>query len=143
MSGIYKYLILNKLKLIIQFHQNDLTFDEIKKLKQSIIVDPNYDASFNYIIDLRLTNVKMSLNELQLYGNWVQETLSTNHKNLALLTSNPNQVSNALLFKLNDNFKSLYYEVFSTMEGALGHVNIDLSNLEYIENEIRKLKVLG
>jgi hypothetical protein len=29
------------------------------------------------------------------------------------------------------------------MEGALGHVNIDLSNLEYIENEIRKLKVLG
>jgi len=143
MSGIYKYLILNKLKLIIQFHQNDLAFDEIKQLKQSIIVDPNYDDSFNYIIDLRLTNVKMSFKELQLYGNWVQETLSTNHKNLALLTSNPNQVSNALLFKLNDNFKSLYYEDFSTMEGALGHVNIDLSNLEYIENEIRKLKVVG
>ena len=59
MSGIYKYLILNKLKLIIQFHQNDLTFDEIKKLKISIIVGPNYDASFNYIIDLRLTNLKM------------------------------------------------------------------------------------
>lgn len=143
MSGIYKYLILNKLKLIIQFHQNDLTFDEIKKLKQSIIVDSNYDASFNYMIDLRLTNVKMSLKELQLYGNWVQETLNTNHKNLALLTSNPNQVSNAILFKFNDNIKSLHYEVFSSMEGALGHVNIDLSNLKYIENEINKLKVLG
>lgn len=143
MSGIYKYLILNKLKLIIQFHQNDLTFDEIKKLKQSIIVDSNYGASFNYIIDLRLTNLKMSLNELQLYGNWVQETLSTNHKNLAILTSNPNQVSNALLFKLNDNLKSLHYEVYSSMEGALGHVNVDLSNLEHIENEINKLKLFG
>ena len=143
MSGIYKYLILNKLKLIIQFHQNDLTFDAIKKLKQSIIVDPNYDASFNYIIDLRLTNVKMSFKEIQLYGNWVQETLNTNHKNLALLTTNSIQVSNALLFKLNDNIKSLHYEVYSSMEGALGHVNVDLSNLEYIENEINKLKVLG
>lgn len=142
MSGIYKYLILTKLKLIIQFHQNDLTFDEIKKLKQTILIDPDYDTRFNYIIDLRLTHVKMSLNELQLYGNWVQETLSTNHKNLALLTSNPNQVSNALLFKLNDNLKSLHYEVYSSMAGALGHVNVDLSNLEYIENEISKLKVL-
>ncbi len=143
MSGIYKYLILNKLKLIIQFHQNDLTFNDIKKLKQSIIVDLNYDPSFNYIIDLRLTTVKMSLNELQLYGNWVQDTLNTNHKNLALLTSNPYQVSNALLFKLNDNIKSLHYDVYSTMEGALGHVNVDLSNLDYIENEISKMKVLN
>lgn len=140
MNGIYKYLILNELKVIIQFHQYDLSFEEIKNLKLSIIADPNYDSSFNYIIDLRLTNVKMSLIELQLYGDWVQEKLQTNNKNLALLTSNPIQVSNAMLFKLNDNFKNLAYEVFCTMEGALNHVNLDLSNLDFIENEINKLK---
>ena len=99
-----------------------------KKLKQSIIVDPNYDASFNYIIDLRLTNMKLSFKELQLYGNWVQETLNTNHKNLALLTTNPNQVSNALLFKLNEVF--VYVERLTKLKEVSIPINETL--LRYI-----------
>lgn len=141
MNGVYKYSIIKPLELIIQFHQNDLTFDGIKALKQSIIRDSDYNPKFNFIIDLRLANIKMSLLELKLYGDWVEETLNDSHKNMALLTDNPSQVSNAMLFKLNDNIKNLYYEVVSSMEGALSHVDVDISNLELVENEISKLKV--
>ncbi|MFH4964850.1 hypothetical protein V8G69_07580 [Gaetbulibacter sp. M235] len=141
MDGVYKYSIIKPLELIIQFHQNDLTFDGIKALKQSIIRDSNYNPKFNFIIDLRLANIKMSLLELKLYGDWVEETLNDSHKNMALFTDNPSQVSNAMLFKLNDNIKNLYYEVVSSMEGVLSHVDVDISNLELVENEISKLKV--
>tara|TARA_R110001592_G_scaffold76429_2_gene230667 strand:- start:974 stop:1405 length:432 start_codon:yes stop_codon:yes gene_type:complete len=140
MSGFYKYLIISNLNLIIQFHQNDLTFEGIKKLKQTIINDSKYNPEYNVIIDLRLADVKMTPNELQRYGNWVQDILNDTKKNMALLTSNPNQVTSATLYRLNDNFTNLNYEVFSTMEAALRHIDIDISNMQFIETEIDKLK---
>tara|TARA_R110002050_G_scaffold675_10_gene4761 strand:+ start:1168 stop:1599 length:432 start_codon:yes stop_codon:yes gene_type:complete len=141
MTGIYKYLIIKPLKLVVQFHQNDLTFNGIKKLKQSIIDDPEYNSSYNFIIDLRLANIKMDQNELHLYGDWVESILNDEKKHLSLLTLNSRQVISALLFKLNDNFKNLHYDVFSTMEGALTHVDVDISNMPFVESEIDKLKV--
>lgn len=141
MKSVYKYLIIKPLKLIIQFHQNDLTLEDIKALKQSIIDDPDYSASFNFIIDLRLADIKMTPDELQGYGNWVEEALNDEKKHMSLLTSNPQQVSSAFIFKLNDNFKNLSYEVFSTVEGALCHVDVDISNMQFVESEIDKLKV--
>tara|TARA_R110000868_G_scaffold720_4_gene5241 strand:+ start:4163 stop:4594 length:432 start_codon:yes stop_codon:yes gene_type:complete len=141
MTGIYKYLIIKPLKLVVQFHQNDLTFNGIKKLKQSIIDDPEYNSNYNFIIDLRLANIKMDQNELHLYGDWVESILNDEKKHLSLLTLNSRQVISALLFKLNDNFKNLHYDVFSTMEGALTHVDVDISNMPFVESEIDKLKV--
>ncbi len=141
MTGIYKYLIIKPLKLIVQFHQNDLTFNGIKKLKQSIIDDPEYNSSYNFIIDLRLAANKMNEKELQLYGDWVESVLNDEKKHMSLLTLNTRQVISALLFKLNDNFKNLNYDVFSTMEGALSHVDVDISNMQFVESEIDKLKI--
>lgn len=140
MSNCYKYLIFSSLKLIIQFHQNDLTFEGIKSLKKKIIADSKYRAEYNFIIDLRLADIKMTPNELQRYGNWVQDVLNDKHKSMALLTSNPNQVTSATLYRLNDSFTTLHYEVFSTMEAALRHIDIDISNMQFIETEIDKLK---
>ncbi len=140
MSSIYKYLIISNLNLIIQFHQNDLTFEGIKKLKQTIVNDSKYNPEYNFIIDLRLADIKMTPNELQRYGDWVQDTLSDAQKSMALLTSNTNQVTNATIYRLNANFTNLNYEVFSTMEAALRHVDINISNMQFIETEISKLK---
>lgn len=139
-NSICKYLIIKPLNLVLQFHQNNLTLEGLKKLKQSIIEDPEYDANFNFIVDLRLTDIKMTPDELLSYGNWVEKVLSDKRKQMALLTSNPHQVTHAMLFKLNDNFKNLSYDVFSTIEGALIHVDVDISNMQFIENEIDKLK---
>jgi hypothetical protein len=82
----------------------------------------------------------MTPNELQRYGDWVQDTLSNTQKNMSLLTSNTNQVTNATIYRLNANFTNLNYEVFSTMEAALRHVDIDISNMQFIETEISNLK---
>lgn len=139
-NSIYKYLIIKHLNLIIQFHQNDLTFEGLKKLKLSIIDDPDYDPNFNFIVDLRLSEIKMTPDELLGYGNWVEDVLNDKRKQMALLTSKPHQVTQAMLFKLNDNLKNLCYDVFCTTEGTLRHVDIDLSNIEFIEREIEKLK---
>ncbi|WP_166967193.1 hypothetical protein [Yeosuana marina] len=109
-------------------------------MKQTIINDSKYNPEYNVIIDLRLADVKMTPNELQRYGNWVQDILNDTKKNMALLTSNPNQVTSATLYRLNDNFTNLNYEVFSTMEAALRHIDIDISNMQFIETEIDKLK---
>ena len=138
---VYKYLIIKSLKLIVQFHQNNLSYEGLKKLKLSIINDPEYDPCFNFLLDLRLADTKMTPQELNNYGNWVEAVLYDKPKQMALLTSNPHQVSRAFIFKLNENFKNLSYEVFSTMEGALNHVGVDVSNAQFVENEIDKLKV--
>jgi hypothetical protein len=141
MKSIYKYSILKKEGLIIQFHQNELKLEGIKKLKLDIINDPDFDPDFVFLIDVKNAQIMMTTDELAQYGDFVSAKLKLKGaRRLAILTSNPNQVVKSIIYTHNSNLKPLVYEVFSTLNGALKWLDVDASNLKIIASEIEKLE---
>jgi hypothetical protein len=141
MKSIYKYSILKKEGLIIQFHQNELKLEGIKKLKLDIINDPDFDPDFVFLVDVKNAQIMMTTDELAQYGDFVSAKLKLKGaRRLAILTSNPNQVAKSIIYTHNSNLKPLVYEVFSTLNGALKWLDVDASNLKIIASEIEKLE---
>lgn len=142
MEGVYKYSILEDLKLIIQFYQNDITLSGMKKMKQSLLQDKCYNSDFRILTDLRLSNISTTIEEVEEYGKWIGEKLkSVRFNSNVILTSTPQQVSKAILFNLNKNLKDINYTIFSSLEGSLKHLDIDISNIGITENVIEKMIV--
>lgn len=142
MEGVYKYSILEDFKLIIQFYQNDITLSGMKKMKQSLLQDKCYNSDFRILTDLRLSNISTTIEEVEEYGKWIGEKLkSVRFNSNVILTSTPQQVSKAILFNLNKNLKDINYTIFSSLEGSLKHLDIDISNIGIIENVIEKMIV--
>ena len=140
MRDIYKYLILNDIGLIIQYHQNNLTYDGIKKLKLAIIKDKGFNPDFGFIVDCRKANIAMNIEELIEYGAWVAENLKLNGlKRIVLLTRTPAQVAKSTIYALNEKIAPLNYQVFSTMEASLEWLHIDPAFTDRVEMEIRNL----
>lgn len=140
MKDIYKYKILKDIGLIIQFHQNSITLDEMKQLKRDIINDEDFNPSFGFIVDIRKSKVNLSIEELLGYGDWIKENLKlTGLMRLVLLTSTPDHVAKTTLFSLNENISPICYKTFSTIEASIQWLNIDSCNLDYVKNEIDKL----
>jgi hypothetical protein len=140
MKDIYKYSILKEVGLVIQFHQNKLTFEGIKKLKSDIINDKDFNPYYVFIIDVRKAEIIMTRTELEDYGDWVVENLKLKGlRRLALLTENPDQVVKSTIYTLNVKVSPLNYNIFSSLEGAIPWLNIDTANIDLIRAEINKL----
>ena len=142
MQGIYKYLIIKKVGLMIQFHQNELTLKGIKKLKLDIINDKDFNPNFGFLIDIRKAKITMTVEELDDYGNFVADNLKLEGlKRLALLTEQPEQVAKSMIYTLNKRLKPLQYETFSTLDGAIHWLHIDISQIGMVQSEIKKITV--
>jgi hypothetical protein len=141
MKSINRYSILKEEGLIIQFHQNELKLDGMKKLKLDIINDPDFDPNFVFLIDVKNAQIMMTTDELAQYGNFVSANLKLKGaRRLAILTTNSNQVVKSVIYTQNSNLKPLVYEIFSTLDGALNWLGVDTFNLKIIASEIKKLK---
>ena len=139
MKGLYRYCILKEIGLIIQFHQNDLTLEGIKKLKLDIINDKDFSPDYKFIVDVRLTTVVLDEYELEQYGNFVSENLKlTGSQKLALLTDTPEQAAKSIIYTLNKKIHPLKYGIYSTLEASLNWLDIDTANIGLIESEIKK-----
>ncbi len=142
MQNIYKYLIIKKVGLMIQFHQNELTYNGIKKLKLDIINDKDFNPNFGFLIDIRKAKITMTEEELEDYGNFVANNLKLEGlKRIAVLTEQPEQVVKTMIFKLNKRIKPLQYEIFSTLDGAIHWLHIDISKTGMVQSEIKKITV--
>ena len=135
MKGNYKYSILEKYMIIIQFYQYDITFKGAKKLKHDVLQDKRYNSNYRILVDTRLANICMTTDEVKDYKKWVEEK-SLRFGSDAILTSTPKQVAMSMTLKSVKNLEMLNYKIFSTLESSLEHLNIDISNIEIIENEI-------
>lgn len=114
----------------------------MKKMKQSLLQDKCYNSDFRILTDLRLSNISTTIEEVEEYGKWIGEKLkSVRFNSNVILTSTPQQVSKAILFNLNKNLKDINYTIFSSLEGSLKHLDIDISNIGIIENVIEKMIV--
>ncbi|MBN4082791.1 hypothetical protein JYT50_00215 [bacterium AH-315-A23] len=141
MSVFYEYIILEEIKLIIEFYQGDITLRGMKNMKRNLFQDKYYNAEYKILSDLRLSKNSLTIEEAEDYGAWVGEKLkSLGSSSQAILTSTPQQVVQSLIYSSNVNFKNNNCKVFSTLEGVLNFLSIDISNIEVIKNEINKIK---
>ncbi len=142
MQNIYKYLIIKKVGLVIQFHQNELTYKGIKNLKLDIINDKDFNPNFGFLIDIRKAKITLTEEELEDYGNFVANNLKLEGlKRIAILTEQPEQVVKSTIYLLNKRIKPLQYRIFSTLDGALRWLYIDISNIGMVQSEINKITV--
>lgn len=143
MKGVYRYIILEEINLIIQVYQGDVTLSGLKNMKRNLFQDKYYNSEYKVLTDARLSNNSLTIKEVEEYGTWTGEQLKSGSFNLnAILTSTPQQVVQSSIFSLNENLKKYNYKVFSTLEGSLNYLHIDFSNIETIKIEINKMKYI-
>jgi hypothetical protein len=143
MKGICKYVILEKFNLIIQFFQGEIILSDLKKIKRNLFQDKFYNQDYKILADFRLSNINLSIEDVEEYGKWIGTKLkSSSSSSYAILTSTPEQVALSSIFISNENLKKDNYRVFSTMESSLNYLHLDTSNIEIIEAKINKLKVI-
>ena len=143
MKGIYRYTILEEINLIIQSYQGDITLSGLKNMKRKLFQDKFYNTEYKVLTDMRLSNNSITIEEVEKYGEWIEEKLKLGSFNLnAILTSTPQQVVQSSIFRLNNNLKKYNYKVLSTLESSLNYLNIDFSHIEIIKIEINKMKFI-
>lgn len=141
MKNTYKYKILKDAELVIQFHKNDLTYEDAKKLKLKIINDVDFRHNFSFLIDVREAKYKVTEESSKEYGKFVSDNLmSKGLIKIAILTDTPEQVVNATIFALEQCFVSSKYKVFSTLKEAIRWLNIHVNKLDTIISEINRMK---
>jgi len=140
MKGIYKYIILKELKLIIQFYQGDITLVGLINLKKEVLQDKSYNSDYGLLTDFRLSNILLNVDEVEEYGNWLKENSNRNNLNM-ILTSTPQQTVKTMIFGSNTELIKYNFDTCSTLEHSLKHLNVELKNLKKVETEIEKMIV--
>ena len=140
MKGVYKYIILKELKLIIQFYQGDITLDGLINLKKEVLQDKSYNTDYGLLTDFRLSNILLNLDEVEEYGNWLKKNSNRNNLNI-IMTSTPDQTVKTVMFGLNEKLIKYNFKTCSTLEHSLEQLNVDLKNIKKVKIEIEKMIV--
>ena len=101
-----------------------VSFEDYKQVKQSEFNDPDFDADFNVITDMRLLNLELNVIIIDKIINFIDNNSNTmKDRKSAILTNKPNQVVNSFVFRSGAKNLPLNIKVFSTMEGALNWIS--------------------
>ena len=101
-----------------------VTIEDYKQVKQSEFNDPDFDADFNVITDMRLLNLELNVIIIDKIINFIDNNSNTmKDRKSAILTNKPNQVVNSFIFRSRAKNLPLNIKVFSTMEGALNWIS--------------------
>lgn len=134
------YTILKDINLITEYYHGQILIEDVIDLKKKLFVDNKYHPEFNIIMDFRDARAVFDKSGLMKYISFGKENLKyTGQKNIAFLTSKPNEVVLGTIFeKLNDELP-FNTKLFSTLEAAMSWLNLNYSSLERIRETIIKL----
>jgi len=141
MESIHKYKIIQNMNLIIEYHAGKLCYDEIIKFKTIQSKDDNYNANYNFLVDIREAEIMLSEDQIiNIFKFVIDNKIMIGNRKVAQLTSTPNQVVTTILLEKH-NIIPIQTNVFSTMEAAirfLGFSNIDLKTINGYIEELKK-----
>lgn len=128
------YLILKDFNLLIECHSGNLDLQSYVDFVKRTSLDPLFSKNMNYFIDLSHVVVTASLDDIKKYIDFTEENFKSERKRrVALLTSSPNQMVFATLFKNSNTQKLKEIEVFSTKDIALDWLNGNLKKDEILD----------
>ena len=142
MDKIASYKILVERKLIIEYFSGSITWSDVKKLKTCEVHDLKYNKTYNLIGDIRSSEIIFQNKEVVEFLDFVRlKKESHSKKQVAILTSTPNNVITAELLKLNINELPQALKTFSTVEAILSWLNInkdEIYEINYALDEHRR-----
>lgn len=127
MSKISKYTVLKDINLVVQYHQNELELEGLKKSSLQIAEDNSVKSMSQYdtIVDIRNCNINCTIQELQCYRKFISQCYPERdviHR-VAILSDEPRQVAKATIFTITPAKDLVQYKIFSSIEGALRWLN--------------------
>ena len=128
------FIILTEHKLIIEHLSGVLELESYKRFKKTVIYNELYSSSYNYIINFKNVDFKMSPSEVIQYVEFLKKIPEiTGNKKLAFITNSPNQIVPATIYKMKQGENNNQtVEIFSTYEKALHWINTDLTINELV-----------
>jgi hypothetical protein len=127
------FIILKDFNLLIECHSGNLDLKSYIDFVKRTTLDPLFSKNMNYFIDLCNVVVTASIDDIIIYNNFINDNFQCDKKRrVALLTSSPNQMVFATLFKNSNTQKLKEVEVFSTKESALNWINSRLNKEEIL-----------
>jgi hypothetical protein len=138
MKKFINYTIIPELKIIVECYKGQFTSVDGIDYKKNLYADKDYNPSYNLITDLRElemhVKVEDDIRELTTYFDFLK-TIVVERK-VALITNKPNQAVLAHLFKEIARNSIIEYEVFSTLDAALGYVGLALIQSDKINQAL-------
>jgi hypothetical protein len=138
MKKFVNYSIIPELKIIVECYKGQFTSVDGINYKKNLYQDKDYNPAYNMITDLRElemhVKVEDDIKELTTYFDFLKTTAV--ERKVALITSKPNQAVLAHLFKELARNSIIEYEVFSTLEAAIGFVGLALNQSDTINQAL-------
>jgi hypothetical protein len=144
MKKIGAYRLFIKKHFSIEYYSGDIKLDDIIHLKKIISKEPNYDFSFNTLFDIRDANINVSISEMKILLEFLNKYFKkANMRNVAFLTSSPNDVVKSTLFSIllsNNNKLNMNTAIFSTTNSAAKWLDIEGVNEKELDTMLIRLR---
>lgn len=141
MDGYIKYKILPELNLIIEYYCGKINLDDIINHKKNEIEDIEYRSNYNFIADLRDSELDIAQPDIFDYVSFVEmNNKITGQRKSAILTDTPNQVALTSLFKLKSEKLPVNNKIFSTLEASMEWLNLSKNYYNHITGIINNMK---
>jgi len=138
--GTYK--ILQKERLIIEYHSGNIGIEDFINTKKIISSDNKYNSDYDVIIDIRDIQLLFSQADIdKLIVFFKNYSPIVGNRKIAFLTKKPHHVVFTTLFSNGINDTNMNAEIFSTLKAAVGWIgnqNMNVKILNVIFEELKK-----
>ena len=136
MKKFGSYKILNRERLIVEYHAGDINVDDFIDSRRIISADSDYDPDFDLIFDYRDVNMLVKVEDVRRFMEFFKTfpQISGKRKS-AYVTSRPNEVVITTLFSREITGTMIQSRTFSTIKGAvdwINHKELDVATLNKI-----------
>ena len=141
MKSKISYQIIPENKIVLECFCGDLLWKDLINNKKKLLLEKEYDPTFNIIDDVRNAFVTYDEDDIKEFVELISDNKKLYGKRKSvILTKTPNQIINSIMLdslkkSLPINFKSV-----STLQEALKWVEISHKDYQFIEDSLDKLK---
>ena len=125
---------------MVECYKGQLNAEAAINYKKAMLKDRDYDPAYNIITDLREIEVNINPGNLHHITDFFDFLKNTPVKRkVALITDKPSQTVLAHFFKELGSETIIHYDVFCTVEAAVGYVGLTKNELILIEETLQHL----
>ncbi len=138
----HTYTIIPSLKLVLQLLTKEITLKEMITAKNTVLNDPDFNADYNFIVDVTMANYNFSNSDRTLFSHYIKDLIENGIQiRTALLTLTPNQVVNAsLIYQNTGGLKNINYQFLSQLKTAVSFFKYSRNDFKTIHKAFTQLK---
>ena len=127
MPVTYRYALMPEFKLIVYSDDGIVTPASLESSKEIIKDDPRFDPEMVMLLDFSNGSIQMTPAEMNLHVDFIEHHAQWSKiRRFAIVTSTPEQVAKALLYKKKAREAGGKYQAFSSIEAAIQWLHIPL-----------------